>query len=88
MERLEKITMDEVIDQLEQVIDMIKSNPNSRRIIVSAWNVGELDEMALMPCHAFFQFHVANGNSIVSYIKEVLMYFLGVPFQHRILCNC
>ena len=45
-----------VIDQVEQAIDMIKNNPNSRRIIVSAWNVGELEEMALMPCHAFSSF--------------------------------
>ena len=51
----------EIIDQVENAIKAIKENPNSRRIIVSAWNVGELDEMALMPCHAFFQFYVANG---------------------------
>jgi thymidylate synthase len=69
------------IDQLEQVIDMIKSNPNSRRIIVSAWNVGELDEMALMPCHAFFQFHVANGKLNCQLYQRSADVFLGVPFN-------
>ena len=49
------------IDQITQVIDTLKNNPNSRRIIVSAWNVGEIEKMALPPCHAFFQFYVANG---------------------------
>jgi len=67
------------IDQLEQVIDMIKSNPNSRRIIVSAWNVGELDEMALMPCHAFFQFHVANGKLNCQLYQRSADVFVGVP---------
>ena len=69
------------IDQLEQVIDMIKNNPNSRRIIVSAWNVGELDEMALMPCHAFFQFHVANGKLNCQLYQRSADVFLGVPFN-------
>ena len=69
------------IDQLEQVIDMIKSNPNSRRIIVSAWNVGELDEMALMPCHAFFQFHVANGKLNCQLYQRSADVYLGVPFN-------
>ena len=49
------------IDQITDVIEQIKTNPNSRRLIVSAWNVGEIDQMALPPCHAFFQFYVANG---------------------------
>ena len=69
------------IDHLEQVIDMIKNNPNSRRIIVSAWNVGELDEMALMPCHAFFQFHVANGKLNCQLYQRSADVFLGVPFN-------
>lgn len=69
------------IDQIEQAIDMIKNNPNSRRIIVSAWNVGELDEMALMPCHAFFQFHVANGKLNCQLYQRSADVFLGVPFN-------
>ena len=60
---------------------MIKNNPNSRRIIVSAWNVGELDEMALMPCHAFFQFHVANGKLNCQLYQRSADVFLGVPFN-------
>ena len=70
-----------IIDQLEQAIDQIKNNPNSRRIIVSAWNVGELDEMALMPCHAFFQFHVANGRLNCQLYQRSADVFLGVPFN-------
>ena len=70
-----------LIDQVEQAIDMIKNNPNSRRIIVSAWNVGELDEMALMPCHAFFQFHVANGKLNCQLYQRSADVFLGVPFN-------
>ena len=60
---------------------MIKNNPNSRRIIVSAWNVGELEEMALMPCHAFFQFHVANGKLNCQLYQRSADVFLGVPFN-------
>ena len=60
---------------------MIKTNPNSRRIIVSAWNVGELEEMALMPCHAFFQFHVANGKLNCQLYQRSADVFLGVPFN-------
>jgi len=60
---------------------MIKNNPNSRRIIVSAWNVGELNEMALMPCHAFFQFHVANGKLNCQLYQRSADVFLGVPFN-------
>ena len=63
------------------VLEMIKKNPNSRRIIVSAWNVGELDEMALMPCHAFFQFHVANGKLNCQLYQRSADVFLGVPFN-------
>ena len=70
-----------IIDQLEQAIDQIKTNPNSRRIIVSAWNVGELDEMALMPCHAFFQFHVADGRLNCQLYQRSADVFLGVPFN-------
>ena len=69
------------IDQINQAIDMIKNNPNSRRIIVSAWNVGELEEMALMPCHAFFQFHVANGKLNCQLYQRSADVFLGVPFN-------
>ncbi|MGY8754651.1 MAG: thymidylate synthase [Candidatus Poseidoniales archaeon] len=71
----------QVIDQLSQAVDMIKNNPNSRRIIVSAWNVGELDQMALMPCHAFFQFHVANGKLSCQLYQRSADVFLGVPFN-------
>jgi len=70
-----------IIDQLEQAIEQIKNNPNSRRIIVSAWNVGELDEMALMPCHAFFQFHVADGRLNCQLYQRSADVFLGVPFN-------
>ena len=70
-----------IIDQVEQAIDMIKNNPNSRRIIVSAWNVGELDEMDLMPCHDFFQFHVANGKLNCQLYQRSADVFLGVPFN-------
>lgn len=71
----------EVIDQLQQAIEAIKTNPNSRRIIVSAWNVGELEEMALMPCHAFFQFHVAQGKLNCQLYQRSADVFLGVPFN-------
>ena len=70
-----------IIDQVEAAIAMIKTNPNSRRIIVSAWNVGELDQMALMPCHAFFQFHVANGKLNCQLYQRSADVFLGVPFN-------
>ncbi len=70
-----------IIDQVQQAIEAIKTNPNSRRIIVSAWNVGELDEMALMPCHAFFQFHVANGKLNCQLYQRSADVFLGVPFN-------
>ena len=71
----------EVIDQLQQAIEAIKTNPNSRRIIVSAWNVGELEEMALMPCHAFFQFHVAQGKLNCQLYQRSADVSLGVPFN-------
>ena len=70
-----------IIDQVKQAIETIKMNPNSRRIIVSAWNVGELEDMALMPCHAFFQFHVADGKLNCQLYQRSADVFLGVPFN-------
>ena len=70
-----------VIDQIENAIDLIKNNPNSRRIIVSAWNVGELDEMALMPCHAFFHFYVNDVKLSSQLYQRSADAFLGVPFN-------
>ena len=69
------------IDQISQVVDMLKKNPDSRRIIVSAWNVADLDKMALMPCHAFFQFYVANGRLSCQLYQRSADMFLGVPFN-------
>src|SRR5471032_1916374 len=69
------------IDQLTNVVNQLKSDPNSRRIIVSAWNVGELDQMALAPCHAFFQFYVADGKLSCQLYQRSADYFLGVPFN-------
>lgn len=69
------------IDQITQVIDQIKNNPDSRRIIVSAWNVGEVDKMALPPCHAFFQFYVADGKLSCQLYQRSADTFLGVPFN-------
>ena len=71
----------DVIDQIKGAIDLIKTNPESRRIIVSAWNVGELKEMALMPCHAFFQFYVADGHLSCQLYQRSADVFLGVPFN-------
>lgn len=69
------------IDQITQVINEIKQNPNSRRLIVSAWNVGELDKMALPPCHCFFQFYVANNKLSCQLYQRSADIFLGVPFN-------
>ncbi|WP_410221037.1 thymidylate synthase [Pedobacter sp.] len=69
------------IDQITQVINMIKNNPDSRRIIVSAWNVGEIEHMALPPCHAFFQFYVAEGKLSCQLYQRSADIFLGVPFN-------
>ena len=69
------------IDQIRQVISQIKENPDSRRLIVSAWNVGELDKMALPPCHAFFQFYVADGVLSCQLYQRSADLFLGVPFN-------
>tara|TARA_B100000686_G_C16619859_1_gene878609 strand:+ start:203 stop:997 length:795 start_codon:yes stop_codon:yes gene_type:complete len=70
-----------VIDQIDSAIEMIGNNPQSRRIIVSAWNVGELDDMALMPCHAFFQFYVNGGRLSCQLYQRSADAFLGVPFN-------
>lgn len=69
------------IDQLSEVIEMIKKNPDSRRMIVSAWNVADLPKMALMPCHAFFQFYVADGKLSCQLYQRSADMFLGVPFN-------
>lgn len=69
------------IDQLRDVILQIKTNPDSRRLIVSAWNVGDLDQMALPPCHAFFQFYVVNGRLSCQLYQRSADVFLGVPFN-------
>ena len=69
------------IDQLSQVIDTIKNNPDSRRMIVSAWNVAEVEKMALPPCHTLFQFYVANGKLSCQLYQRSADVFLGVPFN-------
>ena len=69
------------IDQISQVIDQIKNNPDSRRLIVSAWNVGEIENMALPPCHAFFQFYVCKGKLSCQLYQRSADLFLGVPFN-------
>jgi thymidylate synthase len=70
-----------IIDQLTQVIEQIKTNPDSRRLIVSAWNVGEIEQMALPPCHLLFQFYVANGRLSCQLYQRSADLFLGVPFN-------
>ena len=70
-----------VIDQITQVINQIKDNPDSRRLVVSAWNVGELDNMALPPCHVLFQFYIANGRLSCQLYQRSADVFLGVPFN-------
>ncbi|MFF0532534.1 thymidylate synthase [Nocardia amikacinitolerans] len=69
------------IDQIGQVLDTLRTDPDSRRIIVSAWNVAELDKMALAPCHAFFQFYVADGKLSCQLYQRSADLFLGVPFN-------
>lgn len=69
------------IDQIAKVIDDIKNNPDSRRIIISAWNVAQIEEMALAPCHAFLQFYVANGSLSLQLYQRSADVFLGVPFN-------
>ena len=69
------------IDQIGNLLDQLRSNPDSRRLVVSAWNVGELDKMALPPCHAFFQFYVADGRLSCQLYQRSADLFLGVPFN-------
>jgi thymidylate synthase len=69
------------IDQITQVLKQLRETPDSRRIIVSAWNVGDLDKMALAPCHAFFQFYVAGGKLSCQLYQRSCDIFLGVPFN-------
>jgi len=70
-----------VVDQIQQLLDNIKTSPDSRRLIVSAWNVGEIENMALPPCHAFFQFYVADGRLSCQLYQRSADIFLGVPFN-------
>ena len=72
---------DKTIDQISQVIDQIKNNPDSRRLIVSSWNAGQLEEMALPPCHVLFQFYVANGKLSCQLYQRSADIFIGVPFN-------
>jgi thymidylate synthase len=72
---------DKSIDQISGVIDQIRRNPDSRRLVVSAWNVGDLDRMALAPCHALFQFYVADGKLSCQMYQRSADVFLGVPFN-------
>jgi thymidylate synthase len=74
-------TNGEHIDQIQRALDLIRRDPSSRRIIVSAWNVGDLDKMALAPCHALFQFHVAQGRLSCQLYQRSADVFLGVPFN-------
>ncbi len=71
----------QTVDQISQVLDQIKHHPDSRRIIVSAWNVGDIERMALPPCHAFFQFYVAGGSLSCQLYQRSADVFLGVPFN-------
>ena len=70
-----------VLDQISDVVEQIRQNPDSRRLIVSAWNVGELEKMALMPCHAIFQFYIAEGKLSCQLYQRSADIFLGVPFN-------
>lgn len=71
----------EVVDQIDNLVKNIKTNPDSRRLIVNAWNVGELEKMALPPCHLLFQFYVADGKLSCQLYQRSADYFLGVPFN-------
>jgi len=70
-----------VVDQISELIEQIKNNPDSRRLIVNAWNVGEIDKMALAPCHCLFQFYVSNGKLSCQLYQRSADIFLGVPFN-------
>ena len=70
-----------MIDQIATVVDQIQKNPDSRRLIVCAWNVGEIENMALPPCHCLFQFYVANGKLSCQLYQRSADIFLGVPFN-------
>ncbi|MDP2424589.1 MAG: thymidylate synthase [Bacteroidales bacterium] len=72
---------DKTVDQISEVVEMIKHKPDSRRMIISAWNVGELDQMALLPCHILFQFYVADGKLSCQLYQRSADVFLGVPFN-------
>lgn len=69
------------IDQIRQILEILRTNPDSRRMLVSAWNVAELDQMSLMPCHAFFQFYVSGGRLSCQLYQRSADWFLGVPFN-------
>ncbi|MDD2531004.1 MAG: thymidylate synthase, partial [Bacteroidales bacterium] len=69
------------VDQISELIEQIKTNPNSRRLLVNAWNVGEINNMALPPCHILFQFYVANGKLSCQLYQRSADIFLGVPFN-------
>src|SRR3979409_2279800 len=71
-----------IVDQISDLIKQIKKNPDSRRLIVSAWNVADLPKMALMPCHAIFQFYVADGKLSCQLYQRSADAFMGVPFNH------
>lgn len=76
-----KTTDGRTVDQLSQVVDMIRNNPNSRRMLVCAWNPGDVDKMALPPCHCLFQFYVADGRLSCQLYQRSADTFLGVPFN-------
>lgn len=76
-----KTASGETVDQISGVVDQIRSNPDSRRLIVSAWNVGEIDKMALPPCHTLFQFYVVDGKLSCQLYQRSADVFLGVPFN-------
>ena len=78
-----------VVDQIVEVVEQIKKNPDSRRLIVSAWNAAEIPNMALAPCHALFQFYVADGKLSLQLYQRSADVFLGVPFNiasYALLC--